>query len=115
MTAASVMGLWVVEISASSGAGTVDAVSAFVEGWGRDSAGRPGLSAAKFELGVVYEATKSGGAADIDAAGAATDRIAYATRIGALILREAGGVLPDGEYTFLPDDDNAIPSAIIPD
>lgn len=115
MTAASVMGLWTVEISASSGAGTVDAVEGFVEGWGRDGAGNPGLSAAKFELGVVYEATKSGGAADVDAARAAIARITYATRIGALILREAGGVLPAGEYTFLPDDDNAIPSAIVPD
>ena len=33
----------------------------------------------------------------------------------ALILREADGTLPAGEYTFLPDDDNAIPDAIIPD
>ena len=76
---------------------------------------RPGLSAAKFELGVVYEEDKSSGAADIDAARKAIARITYATRIGALILREAGGVLPAGEYTFLPDDDNAIPDAIIPD
>ena len=115
MTAASVMGEWTVEISASSGAGTVDAVEAFVEGAGRDSSGRPGLSAARFEYGVVYEADKSNGGADLEAARAAIARITYGTRIGALILREAGGVLPAGEYTFLPDDDNAIPDAIIPD
>ena len=115
MTAASVMGEWTVEISALSGAGTVDAVEAFVEGAGRDSSGRPGLSAAKYELGVVYEADKGGGGFDIAAARAAIARITYATRIGALILREADGTLPAGEYTFLPDDDNAIPDAIIPD
>jgi len=114
MTAASVMGLWLVEVSASSGAGTLDAVSAFVEGWGRDSAGNPGLSAAKFEYGVVYEPAKSGGSPDINAARAAIARITYATRIGALILREVGGVLPAGDYTFLPDDDNAIPDTIVP-
>jgi uncharacterized MnhB-related membrane protein len=73
------------------------------------------LSAAQFELGVVYEADKSNGGADIAAARAAIARISYATRISALILREADGVLPAGEYTFLPDDDNAIPDAIIPD
>lgn len=115
MVASSVAGLWTAEFSASSGAGTVDAVDAFVEGAGRDSTGRPGLSAAKFELGVVYEADKSNGEADLDAARAAIARITYATRISALILREADGVLPAGEYTFLPDDDNAIPDAIIPD
>lgn len=115
MAAASVMGVWTAEFNASAGAGTVDAVEAFVEGAGRDSSGRPGLSAAKFELGVVYEEDKSSGAADIDAARAAIARITYATRISALILREADGVLPAGEYTFLPDDDNAIPDAIIPD
>ena len=115
MVASSVAGLWTAEFSASAGAGTVDAVEAFVEGAGRDSSGRPGLSAAKFELGVVYEEDKSSGAADIDAARKAVARITYATRIGALILREADGVLPAGEYTFLPDDDNAIPDAIVPD
>lgn len=115
MVASSVAGLWTAEFTASAGAGTVDAVEAFVEGAGRDSSGRPGLSAAKFELGVVYEEDKSSGAADIDAARKAIARITYATRIGALILREADGVLPAGEYTFLPDDDNAIPDAIIPD
>lgn len=115
MTAASVMGLWLVEVSASSGAGTVDAVEAFVEGWGRDSAGNPGLSAAKFEYGVVYEPDKSSGAPDVNAARAAIARITYATRIGALILRELDGNLAAGEYTFLPDDDNAIPDAIVPD
>lgn len=115
MAAASVMGIWTAQFNASSGAGTVDAVEVFVEGAGRDSSGRPGLSAAKFELGVVYEADKSSGSADIDAARAAIARITYATRISALILREADGVLPAGEYTFLPDDDNAIPDAIIPD
>lgn len=113
MTAASVMGEWTVEISASSGAGTVDAVEAFVEGAGRDSSGRPGLSAAQYEYGVVYEADKSNGGADIAAARAAIARIT-GTRIGALILREAGGVLPDGEYAFLPGDYNALPGAIIP-
>ena len=115
MTAASVMGEWTVEISASSGAGTVDAVEAFVEGAGRDSSGRPGLSAAQYEFGVVYESDKGGGGFDIAAARAAIQRISYATRIGALILREADGTLPAGEYTLLPDDDNAIPDAIIPD
>jgi uncharacterized MnhB-related membrane protein len=64
---------------------------------------------------VVYEADKSNGGFDIAAARAAIARITYATRIGALILREADGTLPAGEYTFLPDDDNAIPDAIIPD
>ena len=115
MSAASVMGEWTVEISASSGAGTVDAVEAFVEGAGRDSTGRPGLSAAQYEFGVVYESDKGGGGFDIAAARAAIQRISYATRVGALILREADGTLPAGEYTFLPDDDNAIPDAIIPD
>jgi len=115
MAAASVMGVWTAEFNASAGAGTVDAVEAFVEGAGRDSSGWPGLSAAKFELGVVYEADKSNGEVDLDAARAAIARITYATRISALILREADGVLPAGEYTFLPDDDNAIPDAIIPD
>lgn len=115
MTATSVMGLWTAEFSAVSGAGTADALEAFVEGAGRDSSGRPGLSAAQYEYGVAYEADKSNGGADIEAARAAIRRITYATRIGALILREADGVLPAGEYTFLPDDDNAIPDAIIPD
>ena len=114
MTATSVMGKWTVQINAASGTGTVDALEAFVEGAGRDSSGRPGLSAAQFELGVVYEADKSNGGADLAAARAALARISYATRIGALILREAGGVLPDGEYAFLPGDDNALPGAIIP-
>ena len=59
MVASSVAGLWTAEFSASAGAGTVDAVEAFVEGAGRDSSGRPGLSAAKFELGVVYEGTRA--------------------------------------------------------
>lgn len=115
MVASSVAGLWTAEFSASAGAGTVDAVEAFVEGAGRDSSGRPGLSAAKYELGVVYEADKAGDGFDIAAARAAIARITYATRIGALILREADGTLPAGEYTFLPDDDNAIPDAIVPD
>ena len=115
MTAAVVVGEWTAEFNAASGAGTVDAVEAFVEGAGRDSSGRPGLSAAQYELGVVYEADKSNGGADLPAARAAIARISYATRIGALILREADGTLPAGEYTFLPDDDNAIPDAIIPD
>ena len=115
MTATSVMGEWTAEFNASAGAGTVDALEAFVEGAGRDSSGRPGLSAAQYEYGVVYEADKSNGGFDIEAARAAIRRITYTTRIGALILREADGVLPAGEFTFLPDDDNAIPDAIIPD
>ena len=115
MTATSVMGEWTAEFNASAGAGTVDALEAFVEGAGRDSSGRPGLSAAQYEYGVVYEADKSNGGFDIEAARAAIRRITYATPIGALILREADGVLPAGEFTFLPDDDNAIPDAIIPD
>lgn len=115
MTAAVVMGLWTAEFNASSGAGTVDAVEAFVEGAGRDSTGRPGLSAAQYEFGVVYESDKGGGGFDIASSRSAIQRISYATRIGALILREADGTLPAGEYTFLPDDDNAIPDAIIPD
>lgn len=114
MTATKVMGEWTVQINAASGAGTVDALEAFVEGAGRDSSGRPGLSAAQYELGVVYEADKSNGGFDIAAARAAIARIRYAMRISALILREAGGVLPDGEYAFLPGDANALPGAIIP-
>ena len=48
---------------------------------------------------VVY-GDKSSGAADIDAARKAVARITYATRIGALILREADGVLPAGGTPF---------------
>lgn len=86
MTAASVYGIWTLQISAISGTGNVSSASLFVEGFGRDSTGHDGLSACLFEWAVVYEPSKSNGSPDFDAARAAIARLEYATRIGGLVF-----------------------------
>lgn len=108
-------GAWQLEISASSGTGTLSKADLFVEGFGRDPAGFDGLGSAKFFWGPVAEPNLLGPKADLEAARLAVRRINFATRKGNLLLRSSGtGALPAGSFAAIPDDPGAIPDACIP-
>lgn len=116
MAGAAVYGNWSLTVgtTAMADSGEVTAGDLFVEGFGLDSTMHNGLSAAAFEWAVVYEPDKSAGSPDFDAARAAIRRINYATRIGALCMREAGGMLSAGDFAMIPDDVNALPDQSLP-
>lgn len=116
MAGAAVYGNWSLSVgtTAMAHSGEVTAGDLFVEGFGIDSSLHNGLSAAAFEWAVVCEPDKSNGSPDFDAARAAIRRINYATRIGALCMRAAGGVLSAGDFAMIPDDDNALPDQSLP-
>lgn len=111
-----VFGAWSLQIvtTAVSDFGSISGAQLFVEGMGRDARGKEGGAAPAFEWAVMYEAAKSRGAPDFDAARAAIRRLTFATRTSGLCFRSTGTTLPDGDYAPLPDDANAIPDAMIP-
>jgi hypothetical protein len=115
LAGAAIRGTWQMLIYSYTGSGTITSAQLFVEGFGRDSLGNDGLSAAKFYWGVVAEPTKMGPRANLRAAAAAIKRINYATRLGVLIRRSIGsGALPVGQFAAIPDDPNTIPNLCIP-
>lgn len=94
--------------------GTVTAASLFVEGFGRDRTRGDGLSAAAFGWAAVYEPSKAGAGADLDAARAAIARISYATRPGALVFPADASVgLAADDYGGIPND-NTVPGGFVP-
>ncbi len=107
-----VLGPWQLQVFSSTGVGQVTAASLFVEGFGRRD-GYDGLSAAKFEYGVVYDPALSSGHADLAAALLAMARIRYATRIDGVIYQDTSAVLPGSDHAAIPDA-NAVPDASIP-
>jgi hypothetical protein len=110
-----ILGPWVLEIEAlASNSGNVSDASLFVEGFGRDTAGFDGLSAAMFEWAVVYEPLKSSGQTDFDAARAAIQRLTYGCRIGGLVFIAGASVgLSTGDYGMIPND-NTLPGGCVP-
>lgn len=114
--ARAVFGAWSLQIVTTnvSDSGSISGASLFVEGMGRDARGNNGGAAPAFEFACLYEASKSRGAPDFDAARAAIKRLTFATRTSGLCFRSTGNTLADGDYAPLPDDANAIPDAMIP-
>lgn len=105
-----VLGRWRLYVYLTgAGSGTLDGATLFCEGFGRS-----GLASAQFEWAAVYEATKSSGAPDIDAARAASARVSLASRIGGLVFPAAPVVgLPAGDWGGIPND-NTTPSGFVP-
>ena len=103
-----ITGVWQAQITCSSGFGNILSAGLFVEGLGRDSTGREGLGAAKFQWAVVVDPALVGPYGDIQAAAHAVERINYATRRGLLIRKPLTGL------AAIPDDPATIPDACIP-
>lgn len=105
-----VLGTWRLYVYLTGpGSGAFDDASLFCEGFGRN-----GLSAAQFEWAAVYEAAKSNGSPDFDAARAAATRVSLASRIGGLVFPAAPIVgLPAGDWAGIPND-NTTPSGYVP-
>jgi hypothetical protein len=111
-----IYGIWKAEFytTAYFDSGTITSANLFIEGFGRDITRHDGLSAAIYQWAVMYEASKSNGNPDFDAARAAIRRLTFGTRISGLCLRSTGTTLPAGDYSPIPDDANAIPDEMVP-
>ena len=101
-------GTWTVSLYDLGLSGTVTAASLFVEGFGRDSTRRDGLSAAVFDWAVVGDPAVMGPNADLDAARAALSRVSYACRPGSLVEPNT----TFGDVAALPGE--AVPGATVP-